>query len=117
MNHSFAGIGQWAATFAVSGEIAEGQVVKISGSGTVSACASGDAIAGVVLAMGRDGAACSVALGGMATAPYTGTATPTVGWCALSADGTGGVTADSGSGNKLLVVDVDTAGKTVTFVL
>ena len=56
-------------------------------------------------------------LGGMATAPYTGTAIPTVGWCALSANGTGGVTADSGNGNKLLVVDVDTAGKTVTFVL
>lgn len=117
MKHSFEGIGQWAATFAASGEIAEGQVVKISSSGEVSACVSGEAIAGVVLAVARDGAACSVALGGMATAPYTGTAIPTVGWCALSANGTGGVTADSGSGNKLLVVDVDTAGKTVTFVL
>lgn len=117
MKYSFEGIGQWAATFAVSGEIAEGQVVKIGGNGEVSACASGDAIAGVVLAMARDGAACSVALGGMVTVPYTGTAAPTVGWCALSANGIGGVTADTGSGNKLLVVDVDTAGKTATFVL
>lgn len=35
---SYMGIGQWAATF--SGDVPEGQVAKISGSGAVSACAA-----------------------------------------------------------------------------
>ena len=63
---SYMGIGQWAATF--SGDVPEGQVAKISGSGAVSACAAGEAFCGVVISAARDGAACSVALGGMLTA-------------------------------------------------
>ena len=58
---SYMGIGQWAATF--SGDVPEGQVAKISGSGAVSACAAGEAFCGVVISAARDGAACSVALG------------------------------------------------------
>ena len=38
MNVSYEGIGQWAATFACSG-VSEGQAVKVSGNGTVAACA------------------------------------------------------------------------------
>ena len=114
---SYMGIGQWAATF--SGDVPEGQVAKISGSGAVSACAAGEAFCGVVISAARDGAACSVALGGMLTAAYRGAA-PALGWTTLTADGSGGVKAEVGeqeSGVRALAVEVDTAGKYVTFVL
>ena len=114
MGISFEGIGQWAATFAC-GETAVGQVVKVSGSGEVAACADGDSFCGVVVFVARDGEACSVALGGMVQVAYTGTA-PALGWSGLSANGTGGVKADS-VGHSYLVVDVDSTGGTVTFVL
>ncbi len=115
MGHSFEGIGQWAATFACGGAVQEGQVVKISGGGTVSPCGDGDKFCGTAVAVGRDGGACSVALGGMVTVSFSGAA-PALGWTALSADGKGGVKADSG-GRVCLVADVDAAGKCVTVVL
>ena len=114
MGISFEGIGQWAATFAC-GEAAVGQVVKISGSGEVAACADGDSFCGVVVFAARDGAACSVALGGIVKVPYTGTA-PALGWTGLTADGQGGVKALT-TGRSYLVVDVAETGKTVTFAL
>ncbi|MFR7893765.1 MAG: hypothetical protein ACLU38_06460 [Dysosmobacter sp.] len=40
-----------------------GQVVKVSGSGTVAKCADNDGFEGVVLSVARDGKACSVAMG------------------------------------------------------
>lgn len=71
MNVSYEGIGQWAATFACDG-VSAGQVVKVSGSGTVAKCADNDGFEGVVLSVARDGKACSVAMGGMVTVSYTG---------------------------------------------
>lgn len=82
MRGSYEGIGQWAATFAC-GQVEEGQMVKISGNGQVSACGAGDGFCGQVLSVGRDGGACAVALGGMVTAGYSGTA-PSLGWCGLA---------------------------------
>ena len=114
MKLSYEGIGQWAATFAAS-QVSEGEVVKVSANGTVAACAAGDGFCGVVQSVSRDGEACTVALGGMVQAAYTGTA-PALGWSGLSANGTGGVKADS-VGHSYLVVDVDSTGGTVTFVL
>lgn len=118
MKLSYEGIGQWAATFAGE-DLAEGEVVKISANGTVSACSAGDDFCGMVISAGRDGSACAVALGGMVTAGYTVPAqgaAPALGWAALTADGAGGVQADA-DGRSFLVVDVDTAAETVTFVL
>ena len=115
MGISFEGIGQWAATFAC-GETAVGQVVKVSGNGTVAKCADNDGFEGVVLSVARDGKACSVAMGGMVTVSYTGASAPAAGWNSLAADGSGGVKASS-AGRSYLVVDVDTSGKTVTFAL
>ena len=114
----YGGIGQWAATFACEGEVEEGMAVKLSGGGTVSACAAGEKFGGVVISVGRDGAACAAALGGLVTAGYTGTA-PAVGWTALTADGSGGVktAGASDAGREVLVVDADTAAQTVTFAL
>ena len=51
----------------------------------------------------------------MVTVSVSGAA-PALGWTALSADGKGGVKADSG-GRVCLVADVDAAGKCVTVVL
>ena len=50
MNVSYEGIGQWAATFACSG-VSEGQAVKVSGNGTVAACAENGGFDGVVLSV------------------------------------------------------------------
>ena len=90
MNVSYEGIGQWAATFACNG-VSAGQVVKVSGSGTVAKCADNDGFEGVVLSVARDGKACSVAMGGMVTVSYTGASAPAAGWNSLAADGSGGV--------------------------
>ena len=114
MKLSYEGIGQWAATFACT-KLAEGELVKVSGNGTVAACNDGEDFCGMVLSVSRGGDACSVALGGMVTAGYTGGA-PALGWSGLAADGAGGVKT-SESGREYLVVDVDTAAQTVTFVL
>lgn len=115
MNVSFEGIGQWCATFACNGEVADGQMVKVSGNGEVKACAAGDAFCGKVSAVSRDGKACAVVLGGMVCAAYAGTA-PVVGWAGLVADGSGGVKTDN-AGKSYLVVDVDDAAGKVTFAL
>ena len=115
MKGSFEGIGQWAATFTCSGDVVAGQMVKVRENGAVTVCADGEKFAGQAVVVGRDGAACSVVLGGMVTAPYTGSA-PALGWSGLSANGTGGVKANT-SGREHLVVDVDTAGMLVTFAM
>ena len=114
MKISYEGIGQWAATFACS-DVAAGEVVQISGNAEVAGCGSGNGFCGVVLTVSRDGEACAVAMGGMQTVAYTGEV-PGLGWCALSADGEGGVQVDEG-GRNYQVVAVDETAKTVTFVL
>jgi len=115
MELSYRAIGQWCATFACS-SVSEGSVVKIAARGTVAACNDGDAFAGTVESLAHDGLACSVALGGMVTAAYTGSTVPAAGFTKLAANGTGGVKV-SETGNSYLVADVNTADKTVTFKL
>ena len=66
MSISYDGVGTWCATFAAGTGAEEGKVVKVSANGTVSKCAANDGFCGVVAAMGRDGKACSVQLGGLA---------------------------------------------------
>lgn len=114
MKLSYEGIGQWAATFACA-DVSEGDVVKISADGTVAACSDGDAFCGTVASMAHGGDACSVILGGMVTVGYTGDS-PAPGYVGLSADGLGGVKTDA-LGRSFLAAEVDTAAKTVTFVL
>ena len=57
-----------------------------------------------------------MALGGVVTAGYSGDTVPTAGWISLTADGSGGVTVAEGE-QRYLAVDVDSAARTVTFVL
>ena len=84
MKLSYEGIGQWAATFACS-EVSEGEVVKISANDTVASCSADEAFCGMVLSVSRIGDACTVALGGMVTAGYSGS-DPTLGRCILCGD-------------------------------
>ena len=114
MKYSFEGIGQWNATFACA-DVAEGLPVKAGGSGTAVTAAAGEDFMGLVVATARDGKACTVQLGGMATIAYTGTA-PALGYTILVSNGAGGVKTAS-TGHARLVVDVNTTDKTVTFVL
>lgn len=109
----FEGIGNTVATFALSGTLSGGQVCKIASSGTVSACDEDDSFHGVAVTIG-DGI-CGVALSGLVTVAYSGTA-PTVGYATLLADGDGGVAADE-DGDTYLVVSVDTGSGTAVLCL
>lgn len=114
MNVCFDGVGQVCATF-LDGGVSLGQVVKVTGRGTVGKCGAGDSFCGVVL-HSRAGA-CAVQVRGFVTVSYSGTA-PGLGLAALCADDKGGVkTAAASGGTSYLVVDVDTTAKTVTILL
>ena len=88
---SFEGIGELAATFACGETVQAGQVVKVTGPGTVGACSAGDRFCGVALTAADGFAAVQVA-GFVTVAAGTGV---TEGWCALTADGSGGVKLDT----------------------
>jgi hypothetical protein len=106
MELSFNGFGENAATFAAQDGVAAGAPVKVTGSGTVGACAAGDDFCGVALNV-RNGYA-AVQLFGYARLPYDGAA-PAAGWQMLSAAADGKIQAASAGGRQLLVVDVDEA--------
>lgn len=108
------GIGNVAVTMTVSGTLGSGQVCKIAGNGTASACAAGGEFHGVVNTMG-DGT-CGVILRGSARVSYSGATAPVAGVTGLSADGNGGVKADA-DGDAYLVLSVDTVGKTLVLFL
>ena len=114
MNFSYEGIGQWAASFGCE-EVKEGTPVKMTEAKTVGTCADGDGFCGVAVSVDKDSKACAVALGGMVTVGFTGSA-PAIGWSGLSAAGEDGVKADE-AGRSYLVVDVDESAGMVTFVL
>lgn len=116
MKLSYDSIGQWCATFACSG-VTSGKLVKVSANGTAAVCAAGNDFAGMAVSVSHGGDACSVQLGGIVTAAYTGDTAPTVGFGTLAADGSGGVKVVASGGRSHLIVSVDTTAKTATFVL
>ena len=109
---SFEGIGELVATFACEETVQAGQVVKVTGPGTVGPCSDGDRFCGVALSA-ADGYA-AVQLAGFITVAAGEDVTE--GWCALAADGSGGVKTLE-SGNKYWVVASDETAKTVTILL
>lgn len=113
MSVSFNGIGQVCATFLGSGMV-EGDVVKMGSRATVQKCGAGDTFCGVALCCKED--ACSVQVKGFVSVAYSGTV-PAVGVALLAADGSGGVKTVETGGQSVLVVDADTAAKTVTILL
>ena len=111
---SFEGIGEVAATFACGAQVQEGQVVMVSGDGTVDACTAGGRFCGVAISA-EDGYA-AVQIGGFAEVKVSGEGV-SAGMVKLSADGSGGVKVVSDGGKGYLAVEVDTTAKTVTIVL
>lgn len=131
MRISFDGIGEVAATFQVeeSSALKAGDAACLTGDMQVGLGKTGDIPCGVVLSVAKDGCA-GVQIGGLAQVRYSGTTAPQAGWCALCADGAGGVSipekpetgtqADTQAGTHsamYLVVSVDSAGKTAVIKL
>lgn len=131
MSISFEGIGEVTATFLKEEDstVKPGQVVCITGSGTVGLGTAGTVPCGVAATVSEDGCV-GVQLGGLAEVAYSGTTAPTAGWNTLAADGSGGVkvaaastnTQSSGStgsqtGHPYLAVSVDTTAKTAVIML
>ena len=112
MSVSFGGFNSNTATFKTEANLEKGCPVKISESNTVAACANGEAFCGI--AINSDNGYASVQLSGAVTAVYSGNA-PEVGYSKLASDGTGVKAADSG--REYLVIAVDEAATTVTFLM
>lgn len=68
------------------------------------------------VAVSANGEFAGVILNGYTELPYTGTA-PAFGFCALAANGTGGVKTSTSSNHIVKVIKVDTVNKTVGFIL
>lgn len=111
---SFESIGQKLVSFKAASGLAVGDVCIVSANDTVAAASANGEFCGVVSGI-RAGVA-GVILGGCVTVPYTGETAPSVGYCALAADGDKGVTVKTGATSRL-VVNVDTTNETVTFFL
>ncbi|MBO5230665.1 MAG: hypothetical protein J6B52_04540 [Clostridia bacterium] len=112
MSVSFGGFNSNTATFKTAADLENGCPVKISESNTVEACANGEAFCGI--AAGSDNGYASVQLIGAVTAVYSGSA-PAVGYSKLASDGAGVKASDSG--REYLVLAVDEAASTVTFLM
>lgn len=107
---SFEGIGEVAATFACGDGVTAGQVVKVTGNGTVGACSDDDRFCGMALSA-QDGYA-AVQLAGLVRVSVTGEGV-SAGWVKLAADGSGGVKAAATGGTELLVISADSDGAVV----
>lgn len=109
---SFQDIGNQMATFHAGEGVTAGQVVKMTGNSTVGPCSAGDRFCGVA-GEPRNGVA-GVQVAGFVKVPAT--LPLSVGMVDLSADGVGGIKADT-NGVTTLVVDVDSAAKTAVICL
>ncbi|MEE1139693.1 MAG: hypothetical protein U0M02_14570 [Acutalibacteraceae bacterium] len=111
MSVSFCGFNENTATFKANEEIAKGTPVKMNGSGTVTACADGEAFCGI--AKECSGGYASVQLSGAVTAKYSGSVE--AGYANLVC-GSEGVKSGA-EGREYLVVAVNEADSTVTFIM
>ena len=106
---SFEDIGAVVATFAAGEDVVGGQVVKVTGEGTVGPCGDGEAFCGMAF-QPRKGMA-AVHVKGFLTVSTTGTLT--LGWVDLAADGKGGVKKASSGGVTALVVSTSDTGAVI----
>ncbi len=111
MSVSFGGFNENTATFKANEEIAKGTPVKMNGSGTVTACADGEAFCGI--ANECSGGYASVQLSGAVTAKLSGSVE--AGYANLVSDGEG--VKSGAEGREYLVVAVDETASTVTFIM
>lgn len=114
MTVSFKGYDEKTATFKAQGLCSPGHTVTMAGNAAVKPCGDADDFIGVCVNV--KGEYACVQLGGYVQLAFTGNTAPTVGFCALAADGKGGVCVAE-NGRTLLVTDVDTAGRTVGVIL
>lgn len=115
-NISFEGIGALYATFEAKGVLKEGAPCKVGANDAAQSCSAGDNFCGVASA-DSSGGTVSVQLRGFVTVTYTGTA-PTLGYCALVADGTGKVKVSSeADARSYLVANVNSTAGTVCILL
>lgn len=115
MNINFQSIGSEFVTFAAGGTLKEGAVCKVGANDTVQPCSAGDNFCGVACTPKKGMVA--VQLRGFVSVQYTGSA-PTVGYCALVADGTGKVKVSSeADARSYLVANVNTTAGTVCLLL
>jgi hypothetical protein len=112
MSVAFNGFNENTATFKANEEIAGGKPVKMNGSETVAACAEGEAFCGI--AVDCDAGYASVQLSGAVTAKFSGSA-PEARYEKLAC-GSDGVTV-SADGREYLIVAVNEAASTVTFIM
>ena len=119
---SFEAIAERYVTFLAGNTAAEGKLCKVTANGTVGACAGGDDFCGVITQV-RNGAA-SVLMGGFVKLPYTGAALDRESAAQGKGVARGGrrlveetETKPAETGRSHLVVNVDTANKTVGLFL
>ena len=108
------GIDNTIMTFGAGSGCVEGQVCKLSDSAVVEGCSAGDGFMGQVQKL-YPGDMAGAVVRGVIRVGYSGTA-PSAGWCKLSADGNGGVKADT-NGHEYLVLKVDSTAKTAEIYL
>ena len=113
MSVSFGGMGEMFATFKTDGTAEAGKAVQMQDNDTVAVCGAGGKFIGIAADTAGDGYA-TVQLKGYTEMAYAGTA-PTVGFCSLAGAAEG--VAVSENGREYLVVRVDTANKTVGFIM
>lgn len=107
---SLNGIGQLMVTMREGGANV-GAPCKLTGNQTVSAVSSGESFHGICV--WQQGDIAGVQIQGFVTMSYTGIA-PTLGYCQLVGNGSGGVTTGTSTVSRL-VAAVDTTNKLVTF--
>ncbi len=113
MKVSFEGLGELVASFVNGGDALKGKLVKLSANSTVAAATDGEVFAGMCIH--ADDAFAEVVLSGCVTCTYSGTA-PAVGYVKLVSAGNGAVKTAAG-GREYLVLKVDEAASTVSFVM
>ncbi len=112
---AFNGFKESMATFIAASGLEAGDPAGIGANDTATACAAGESFCGVANQV--SGGFASVQMSGYATLPYTGEAAPVPGYNQLAGDGSGGVKTVTAGGRSMLVIRVDTAGKTVGMML
>ena len=111
---SFEGIGEVAATFVCGEDVAAGEVVKVTGNGSVDVCTAGEKFGGVALTV--DSGHSAVQVEGLVKVKLGESHGVAVGWNHLLADGSGGVKKDAAqtpTGREHLVIAVDSDGAVV----
>lgn len=114
MRVGFRGFKEQVITFLVGSEIKAGYPVTVADTGLISNSAADDEFAGVATQGGDKFA--PVMVNGYTRLTYSA-GTPKCGWQYLTADGNGGVKIAASGKQARLVVEIDTAGKTIGVIL